>query len=127
MEGWKKAFTKELDSFDRLNVKTDVWENTLDLRKVENTSRKGGDGKEKPTGDGTHLKKGRVVVCGNFQQVQPGEETCAKYPVISDVADINFISVIATLGSSVVGCFQRHSYMRNCQKIMLFIVVHQTH
>ena len=29
MEGWKKAFTKELHSFDRLNVKTDVWENTL--------------------------------------------------------------------------------------------------
>ena len=28
-----------------------------------------------------------------------------KYSVISDVADINFISVIATLGSSVVGCF----------------------
>ena len=35
MEGWKKAFTKESDSFERLNVKTDVWENTLDLRNVE--------------------------------------------------------------------------------------------
>ena len=76
MEGWKKAFTNELDSFDRLNVKTDVWENTLDLRKVEILP-----GKvvmvKKPIGDGTHLKKGRVVVCGNFQQVQPGEDTCA--------------------------------------------------
>ena len=35
IEGWRKAFTKELDSFDRLNVKTDVWENTLDRSKVE--------------------------------------------------------------------------------------------
>ena len=35
IEGWRKAFTKELDSFDRLNVKTDVWENTLDKTKVE--------------------------------------------------------------------------------------------
>ena len=79
MEGWKKAFTKELDSFERLNVKTDVWENTLDLRNVEILP-----GKvvmvKKPIGDGTHLKKGRVVVCGNFQQVQPGEETCANTP-----------------------------------------------
>ena len=79
MEGWKKAFEKELNSFDRLNVKTDVWENTLDLRKVEILP-----GKvvmvKKPIGDGTHLKKGRVVVCGNFQQVQPGEETCANTP-----------------------------------------------
>ena len=79
MEGWKKAFEKELNSFDRLNVKTDVWESTLDLRKVEILP-----GKvvmvKKPIGDGTHLKKGRVVVCGNFQQVQPGEETCANTP-----------------------------------------------
>ena len=70
MEGWKKAFTKELDSFERLNVKTDVWENALDLRNVEILP-----GKvvmvKKPIGDGTHLKKGRVVVCGNFLQVQP--------------------------------------------------------
>ena len=35
---------------------------------------------KKPQGDGTHRKKGRVVVCGNFQQVQPGEETCANTP-----------------------------------------------
>ena len=79
MEGWKKAFTKELDSFERLGVKTDVWESTLDLRNVEILP-----GKvvmvKKPIGDGTHLKKGRVVVCGNFQQVQPGEETCANTP-----------------------------------------------
>ena len=79
IEGWRKAFTKELDSFDRLNVKTDVWENTLDKAKVEILP-----GKvvmvKKPIGDGTHLKKGRVVVCGNFQQVQPGEETCANTP-----------------------------------------------
>ena len=79
MEGWKKAFTKELDSFERLGVKTDVWENALDLRTVEILP-----GKvvmvKKPIGDGTHLKKGRVVVCGNFQQVQPGEETCANTP-----------------------------------------------
>ena len=35
---------------------------------------------KKPLGDGTHRKKGRVVVCGNYQQVQPGEETCANTP-----------------------------------------------
>ena len=79
IEGWRKAFTKELDSFDRLDVKTDVWENALDKSKVEILP-----GKvvmvKKPVGDGTHLKKGRVVVCGNFQQVQPGEETCANTP-----------------------------------------------
>ena len=79
IEGWRGAFTKELDSFDRLDVKTDVWENTLDKTKVEILP-----GKvvmvKKPIGDGTHLKKGRVVVCGNFQQVQPGEETCANTP-----------------------------------------------
>ena len=79
IEGWRMAFTKELDSFDRLNVKTDVWENTLDKAKVEILP-----GKvvmvKKPIGDGTHLKKGRVVVCGNFQQLQPGEETCANTP-----------------------------------------------
>ena len=79
IEGWRMAFTKELDSFDRLNVKTDVWGNTLDKAKVEILP-----GKvvmvKKPIGDGTHLKKGRVVVCGNFQQVQPGEETCANTP-----------------------------------------------
>ena len=65
--------------FERLNVKTDVWENTLDKAKVEILP-----GKvvmvKKPIGDGTHLKKGRVVVCGNFQQVQPGEETCGNTP-----------------------------------------------
>ena len=79
IEGWRKAFTKELDSFERLNVKTDVWENALDKSKVEILP-----GKvvmvKKPVGDGTHLKKGRVVVCGTFQQVQPGEETCANTP-----------------------------------------------
>ena len=79
VEGWRKAFTKELDSFDRLDVKTDVWENALDKSKLEILP-----GKvvmvKKPIGDGTHLKKGRVVVCGNFQQVQPGEETCANTP-----------------------------------------------
>ena len=104
MEGWKKAFTKELDSFERLNVKTDVWENTLDLRNVEILP-----GKvvmvKKPIGDGTQLKKGRVVVCGNFQQVQPGEETCANTPSFPIVANVNFIGVIATMGSSVMGCF----------------------
>ena len=79
IEGWRKAFTNELGSFDRLNVKTDVWESTLDKSQVEILP-----GKvvmvKKPIGDGTHLKKGRVVVCGNFQQVQPGEGTCANTP-----------------------------------------------
>ena len=68
-----------MGSFDRLNVKTDVWESTLDKSQVEILP-----GKvvmvKKPIGNGTHLKKGRVVVCGNFQQVQPGEETCANTP-----------------------------------------------
>ena len=80
MEGWRITFTKELDSFERLNVKTDVLENTSDLRSVEILPGKVVMAK-KPIGDGTHLKKGRVVVCGNFQQVQPGEETCANTPV----------------------------------------------
>ena len=51
------AFAKELDSFERLDVKTDIWENALDKGKVEILP-----GKvvmvKKPIGDGTHLKKG---------------------------------------------------------------------
>ena len=46
IEGWRKAFTKELDSFDRLNVKTDVWENTLDKNQGGDSSRKGCYGEE---------------------------------------------------------------------------------
>ena len=56
IDGWRKAFTKDLDSFERLNVKTDVWENALDKARVEILP-----GKvvmvKKPVGDGTHLKK----------------------------------------------------------------------
>ena len=35
---------------------------------------------KKQIGDGFHFKKGRVLVCGNFQQVQTREDTCANTP-----------------------------------------------
>ena len=78
-EGWKVAFRDELDSFDRLDVMDSVPLNTLDTSTLDILPCKVVMVK-KPQGDGTHRKKGRVVVCGNFQQVQPGEETCANTP-----------------------------------------------
>ena len=78
-EGWKVAFREELDSFDRLDVMDAVPLSTLDASTMDILPCKVVMVK-KPKGDGTHRKKGRVVVCGNFQQVQPGEETCANTP-----------------------------------------------
>ena len=78
-EGWRLAFQAELDSFDRLGVMDSVPLNTLDTSSLDILPCKVVMVK-KPQGDGTHKKKGRVVVCGNFQQVQPGEETCANTP-----------------------------------------------
>ena len=78
-EGWKVAFREELNSFDRLDVMDSVPLNTLDTSTLDILPCKVVMVK-KPQGDGTHRKKGRVVVCGNFQQVQPGEETCANTP-----------------------------------------------
>ena len=69
-EGWKVAFRDELDSFDRLDVMDSVPLNTLDTSTLDILPCKVVMVK-KPQGDGTHRKKGRVVVCGNFQQVQP--------------------------------------------------------
>ena len=79
IKGWTTAFEVELFSFQTLDVKIDVREDTLDLRRVTILPGKAVMVK-KPNGDGTHKKKARVVVCGNFQQVQPGEETCANTP-----------------------------------------------
>ena len=77
--GWKEAFQAELDSFDRLEVMESVKMNTLETTSLDILPCKVVMVK-KPLGDGTHKKKGRVVVCGNYQQVQPGEETCANTP-----------------------------------------------
>ena len=78
-EGWKVAFQDELNSFDRLDVMDPVPLSTVDTTSVDILPCKVAMVK-KPLGDGTNRKKGRVVVCGNFQQVQPGEETCANTP-----------------------------------------------
>ena len=78
-KGWKVAFQDELDSFERLDVMDPVPLSTLDTSTLDILPCKVVMVK-KPQGDGTHRKKGRVVVCGNFQQVQPGEETCANTP-----------------------------------------------
>ena len=61
----KGVYKKELNSFDWLNVKTEMWENTLDVSKEEISPGKDVMVK-KPVGCGTHLKKGRVVVCAKF-------------------------------------------------------------
>ena len=79
IKGWTTAFEVELFSFQTLDVKIDVREDTLDLRRMTILPGKAVMVK-KPNGDGTHKKKARVVVCGNFQQFQTGEETCANTP-----------------------------------------------
>ena len=75
IQGWTTAFEVELLSFLTLDVKIDVHEDTLDPRRVTILPGKAVMVK-KPNGDSTHKKKARVVVCGNFQQVQPGQEMC---------------------------------------------------
>ena len=92
IKGWTTAFEVELFSFQTLDVKLDVREDTLDLRRVTILPGKAVMVK-KPNGDGTHKKKARVVVCGNFQQVQPGEETCANTP------SFPMLRVLVTLAS----------------------------
>ena len=62
-QGWKVAFQDELDSFDRLDVMDSVPLNTLDTSTLDILPCKVVMVK-KPHGDGTHRKKGRVVVCG---------------------------------------------------------------
>ena len=105
IQGWTTAFEVELFSFQTLDVKIDVREDTLDLRKVTILPGKAVMVK-KPNGDGTHKKKARVVVCGNFQQVQPGEETCANTPsfpmlrVLVSLASLHGWSVASWDGST---------------------------
>ena len=57
-EGWTTAFEVELFSFQTLDVKIDVREDTLDLRRVTILPGKAVMVK-KPNGDGTHKKKGK--------------------------------------------------------------------
>ena len=97
-EGWKLAFKAELDSFDRLDIMDSVPLNSLDTTSVEILPCKVVMVK-KPPGDGTHKKKGRVVVCENFQQVQPGEETCANTPSLPMLRTL--ISMAALYGWAV--------------------------
>ena len=61
-KGWKVAFRDELDSFDRLDVMDSVPLSTLDTSTLDILPCKVVMVK-KPQGDGTHRKKGRVVVC----------------------------------------------------------------
>ena len=91
IDGWRKAFTKELDSLDWLNVKTEMWENTLDVSKEEVSPSKDVIVK-KPVGYGTHLKKGRVVVCTKFPTSTTWRGYVCKHTVISDVANAYFIA-----------------------------------
>ena len=67
IRGWTTAFEVELFSFQTLDVKIDVREDTLDLRRVTILPGKAVMVK-KLNGDGTHKKKARVVVCGNFNK-----------------------------------------------------------
>ena len=72
IKGWTTAFEVELFSFQTLDVKIDVREDTLDLRRVTILPGKAVMVK-KPNGDGTHKKKARVVVCGNFHRSNQGK------------------------------------------------------
>ena len=101
-EGWKLAFKAELDSFDRLDVMDSVPLNSLDTTSVEILPCKVVMVK-KPLGDGTHKKKGRVVVCGNFQQVQPGEETCANTPSFPMLRTLISLASLYKMGGRILG------------------------
>ena len=78
-KGWYTAFDIELESFRHLDVMVPTQQRLLDLANIEILPCKVVM-VNKPNGDGTHKKKGRVVVCGNFQLVQLGEEICANTP-----------------------------------------------
>ena len=99
----EQAFTKEIDSFERLNVKTDVLENALDRQgrilpgKVVMA--------KKPLGDGTPLKKRKGCCVSKFPTSRTRRLYVCEHAAISDVANVDLIGVIATLGSSVMGCF----------------------
>ena len=91
-----------------------------------NTSRKSRDGKE------THWRwntsqKGTSCSLRKFPASTTWRRNLCKYSIIPDVANVDFIGVIATMGSCVMGCLNSIPYTHNCQRIMLFIVVHQTH
>ena len=97
--GWTVGFEVEHSfSFLSLDVKTDVHESILDLRKVTILPGKAVMVK-KPNGNGTHKIRARVVVCGTFQQVQPGEETCANTPFFPMLRV--FVSMVSLHGWSV--------------------------
>ena len=104
IRGWTTAFEVELFSFQTLDVKVDVREDTLDLRRVTILPGKAVMVK-KPNGDGTHKKKARVVVCGNFQQVQPGEETCPNTPSFPMLRVVGFLGITTWMVSGELGCF----------------------
>ena len=73
-EGWKVPFQAELDSFDRLEVTDSVPLNTLNTASLDILPCKVVMVK-KPQGDGTHKKKGRVVVCvGIFNRYSLGKK-----------------------------------------------------
>ena len=72
IKGWTTAFEVELFSFQTLDVKIDVREDTLDLRRVTILPGKAVMVK-KPNGDGTHKKKARVVSVGIFNRFNQGK------------------------------------------------------
>ena len=70
IKGWTTAFEVELFSLLTLDVKIDVHEDTLDLGRITILPGKAVMVK-KPSGDGTHKKKARVVVCGKGKKHAP--------------------------------------------------------
>ena len=94
---WTKAFEVELDSFLRMDVKWDEHESAFDLMAITILL-----GKvvmvKKLNGNGTH-ERTRVVVCGNFQQVQPGEETSAHTHTHTHTPSFPMLRVLITMAS----------------------------
>ena len=49
---------------------------------------------KKPLGDGTHKKKGRVVVCGKLPTGTTWGRNMRQHPIISNVENLDFIGLI---------------------------------
>ena len=77
---------------------------------------------KKPNGDGTHKKKARVVVCGNFQQVQPRGRDMCEYTFISHATSTGFSRLTARMVGGKLGCFLQRFCMPHFQKSRRCIV-----
>ena len=102
IKGWTTAFEVELFPFLTLDVKIDVHEDALDLRRVTILPEKAVMVK-KPNGDGTHKKKARVVVWKLSAGSTRGRNM-RQYSITSDVACPCLDGLSSWVVCSELGC-----------------------